>query len=228
MVDFRSREDGTHYPIKGGRPVYPQQKQEEEIRLSTADTAKIIRNELKKKFPSQKFSVTSENYSGGSSIDVRWIDGVALTDVEDVVKGYENAGFDGSIDLKYYKTHYLLPNGEIVLAKSEGTASSGGYYPAVDNVKPKGAKIIHMGANYIFCERRISDETAEKVSKEIARQSNLEYRGLDSMPKDVGHGDTWGQIVHKFLRKKGLTHYKGVRHTEAMAGSWPEDFYVLE
>ncbi len=227
-MEFRSRDDGSHYPLKSGTPVYPEQKREEEIRLSTADTAKIIRNELKEKFPGQKFSVVSENYSGGSSIDIRWTDGVSLTDVESVVKGYENAGFDGSIDLKYYKTHYLLPNGKIVLGRSEGTASSGGYYPAVDNVKPEGAKIIHMGANFIFCERSISPEMQEKVAKEIAHDSNLEFRSLDSVPKDVGHGDTWGMIVTKFLRNKDLTNYKGVKHTDVHAGTWPDEFYALQ
>jgi len=38
--------------------------------LSTKDIAKQTREELKKKFPKCKFSVTMENYSGGSSISI--------------------------------------------------------------------------------------------------------------------------------------------------------------
>ena len=68
--------------------------------ISTADTAKLIRKELKERFPGQKFSVRSKSYAGGSSIDVRWGNGVSPVEVDKVIKKYEGSEFDGMIDLK--------------------------------------------------------------------------------------------------------------------------------
>ena len=41
---------------------------------SVAEQARVIRSELKTAFPGVKFSVTSDSYSGGSSIHIKWVD----------------------------------------------------------------------------------------------------------------------------------------------------------
>jgi hypothetical protein len=43
--------------------------------LSCAETAKLVRKVLKTAFQGVKFSVRSDTYSGGASIDIRWTDG---------------------------------------------------------------------------------------------------------------------------------------------------------
>ena len=43
--------------------------------LTTAETAKLVRERLKAEFPGVRFSVRSQSYSGGSSIHVGWLDG---------------------------------------------------------------------------------------------------------------------------------------------------------
>ena len=50
--------------------------------LSCADTAKLIRADLKTNYPNVKFSVRSSVYSGGASIRVSWVDGCFVEDVE--------------------------------------------------------------------------------------------------------------------------------------------------
>jgi len=65
-----------------------------------SETAKKIRKALKSKFPGQKFSVTSKNYSMGSSVDVDWIDGPLLSAVQEVTRRFQSASFDGMIDLE--------------------------------------------------------------------------------------------------------------------------------
>lgn len=72
------------------------------IWLGAAELAKIVRKELKAAFPGQKFSVRSSNYSGGSSIEIRWTDGPTQADVDLVVKYLQRVSFDGMIDLKEY------------------------------------------------------------------------------------------------------------------------------
>jgi len=76
--------------------------------IGTTDVAKIIRKKLRSLFPKQDFSVISRKYSGGSSIDVRWVDGVATEKVEKEIKEYSGSGFDGMQDLKYSKDNPYL------------------------------------------------------------------------------------------------------------------------
>jgi hypothetical protein len=195
--------------------------------LSCAETAKIIRGELKKKFPGQKFSVRSDVYSMGASIDVRWENGVSLKAIEEVVKKYESSGFDGSIDLKYGKTHYLTKEGEIILGYSMGTQESAGYVPSFREPMPEGAREVHLGADFIFCERTITEELQDQIAREMAMLMNEEYKGLDS-PCKIKERNTWRNIVYGFVRDKDLTVYNGLKQTYCTSGSFPDDFFVLK
>jgi hypothetical protein len=65
---------------------------------SLVAAAKNIRIELKAAFPSVKFSVKSERFSGGDSIDVRWIDGPTEEQVETIIDKYKGGSFDGMTD----------------------------------------------------------------------------------------------------------------------------------
>jgi hypothetical protein len=51
--------------------------------------AKVLRRELALRFPDQDFSVKTDRYTGGSSIDVSWEDGVAEAEVKPVVDMYQ-------------------------------------------------------------------------------------------------------------------------------------------
>lgn len=103
-------------------------------RLTCAETAKLVRKALAIAFPGCKFSVRSETYSGGASIDVRWTDGPTVRQVEAVAKRYSGATFDGMIDLK--ESHTSTLNGETV----------------------------HFGADFVFCERSFSVPFYKRVA----------------------------------------------------------------
>jgi tRNA A37 threonylcarbamoyladenosine dehydratase len=65
------------------------------------ETAKKIRKELKKEFPRVKFSVTSKEYSMGSSVYVSKKEGRATkAEVEAVVEKFKSSTFDGMEDYK--------------------------------------------------------------------------------------------------------------------------------
>ena len=49
----------------------PRYEEVRKKRLSTTDIAKLIRKDIKKKYPKLKTSVKTEYFAGGSSIDVR-------------------------------------------------------------------------------------------------------------------------------------------------------------
>ena len=121
--------------------------------LGVADTARLLRKELKVNFPGTKFSVRSDSYSGGASIRVSYNGaggGPIGADVEDVATFFASSGFDGMIDLAYGKYHYMLPDGSFIKGRSSGTAGSGGVHEGWDNEMPEGAVEVHFGADYIF------------------------------------------------------------------------------
>lgn len=132
--------------------------------LSCAETAKLIRAQLKAKFPGVKFSVKSSVYAGGASIDVAWVDGPTGKMVDAIVKPFEGRGFDGMIDLAYSKTAFLMPDGSAVFAQTEGTADSGGVYPAGKAFKPvPEAERVHFGSNYVFTTRKCTPAFLERA-----------------------------------------------------------------
>lgn len=102
--------------------------------LSVTDTAKLVRAALKAGFPGVKFSVRSDSYSGGASIDISWTDGPFEKDVEQIANRYQGSDFDGMQDLKTYRSGTLigLPGGE------------------VEEVK--------FGADFVFTHRELSPE----------------------------------------------------------------------
>jgi len=71
-------------------------------RIKQTDVSKLVRGILKKNFPGTKFSVRTKTYTGGSSIDVSWTNGVSKDKVEKLVGGFHGAEFDGMQDLKLY------------------------------------------------------------------------------------------------------------------------------
>lgn len=123
--------------------------------LSCAETAKLVRLALRHGFPAVRFSVRSKTYSGGASITVRWQGGPTAEEVESVVRPFEGAEFDGMIDLKAHRDHWLTSDGRAIIAFDPGTRSSGGVLPSVENPPPElDARLVSFGADFIFCERR--------------------------------------------------------------------------
>jgi TusA-related sulfurtransferase len=113
-------------------------------RYSTTEVAQIIREELKKKYPTTKFSVRSQKYSGGSSINIYWTDGASTSDVESFVRQFEGCQFDGGQDLKTY--HTSMWNGIEV----------------------------RWGVDFVSCSREYSKESLEAWSNKVAKEFNCE------------------------------------------------------
>jgi len=85
------------------------------IKSESAQAAKEIKAILKAKYPTTKFSVKSENFAGGNSVDVKWIFGPTYNEVENIVKRRQYGYFDSMDDMYIHTSHALdvLPNGEV-------------------------------------------------------------------------------------------------------------------
>lgn len=141
--------------------------------VGVADTAKLIRKKLKDAYPNTKFSIRSKSYSGGASIDIDWWDGPTTEQVDKIVQMYSGSGFDGSIDLRYYITHWMLPDGSVEIAHDQGSTGSGGGHPEITcpQSHPQ-AKRVHFMANHVFTDRKYTQNFIEKVAQ-IVHQDTL-------------------------------------------------------
>jgi len=127
--------------------------------IQSKELGKYVRTLLKQAFPAHKFSVTADRSTG--SIDVILTDETLTTEawatlrkeVTDAVGFLHGEGFDGSIDMRYSRKHYLLPSGEIIYAGTEGTKGSRGYVAAVHIPKPEHAKQLRLCSSFIRIAR---------------------------------------------------------------------------
>lgn len=126
------------------------------VRIDTAELSKIIKKALTTAFPTAKFSVRLERYSGGSSIRVNWTDGPAVASVEDLVGHLKGKGFDGMIDMEYSRYHWLHADGSISLAGTRGTEGSRGTVEEFWTPQPEGATLVYLGSGYLSISRESS------------------------------------------------------------------------
>lgn len=75
------------------------------MKTQSALCAKEIKKILTAKFPKIKFSVGSQNYAGGDSVNVSYNDGVPTQEVEKWIKGFQYGHFDGMTDMYEYSNH---------------------------------------------------------------------------------------------------------------------------
>lgn len=171
--------------------------------LSAAETAKLIRKVLKREFPGVTFSVTSETYSGGASVSIQWVDGPTTKQVDAHVGAFAGKGFDGMIDLSYYKDAWLLPDGTVSPAKSQGSGNSGGMDAPYDHPAPSpDAELVHFGAGYIHTNRHHSPEFVRRVAAEMEAKTGwtapaiLEHDSYWSRSKTVqtAYFENWTRI----------------------------------
>lgn len=170
--------------------------------ISCADTAKLIRAQLKKKWLGQKFSVRKRDYN---AIEVSWTDGPTEKAVNEVVMQYKGGGFDGTIDMEYYNTSWLLPDGTAQMAHRDGTTGS---VSPVDNPKPHPeAKRVQFGATYIFTQRSLSEKAErelaeiykEKYGKELDKSNRDDYHWRNKLLQDF---DKYERKEEKAEKKK--------------------------
>jgi hypothetical protein len=107
-----------------------------------------------------KFSVTSDSFSMGNSVDVRWVDGPTSKDVEKVSDKYQEGNFDGSDDSYKYDRSV---DGE-----------------AVDTVLGR--------AKYCHTNRSLSPELQEIVEAALCVAQKVAYVGQYT-PNLYGSGD---------------------------------------
>jgi len=204
--------------------------------LSCAETAKLVREAVKRHFPGTRFSVRSDNYAGGASIHVSWALGPTTKEVEVVAKQFEGKDFDGMIDMACHYDHWLLPDGTTRIRHTPGTEGSRGMIQAIDNpIPPVGAEAVRFGADYIFCERSYGENENglnEKVSRAMCELQHITYEGPNTRGL-FGDGDP-DVVQHHAWRLLQDTsfapgeEYTGLRRATPEENDWQHCFVVLK
>lgn len=147
--------------------------------ISVTDTAKIVRQELKKHFPGVQFSVRSSSYSMGASIDISWTDGPITKAVEAITGQFEGSSFDSMQDMKISRR-----------STWEG-------------------REVRWGSDYVTPTRKYSKQfyrqIAERICKEYSvpipeiKQSSYEYRGKTEFGNPYIEDDTLSDLINREL-----------------------------
>ena len=87
-----------------GRAPFTERQEGETLYRSytTAGTAQLIREALKKAFPTMKFSVTSSTFANGSSVDIAYTDGPSSKQVAQVYAPFISGHFNSQEDMYEY------------------------------------------------------------------------------------------------------------------------------
>lgn len=102
------------------RNAYKAELKANPTKSSSANCATAIREELKKEFPSVKFSVKSSNFANGDSVHITWNEGPTTEQVEEFTRKYQYGRFDGMTDsYEYSNSIDNLPQSKYVSTRRE-------------------------------------------------------------------------------------------------------------
>ena len=198
--------------------------------IELAQVSRMLKTRLQREFPGVRFSVRSESYSGGSSIDIHWSDGPTTKQVEAISDAYKSRGFDGMIDMAYSYHHWLLPNGDVVLAGTSGTEGGRGTVPAWECPKPHpDAKAVRLSSGYVSCHREVTDKAKAGILAAWRTMSPHErFKLYSKVRPDAGqyHGPGgWPELVlargwraRRLQRRASRSYRLGHRARSALAG----------
>jgi hypothetical protein len=152
-------------------------------KTKAAQAAAQIREILKKEFPTTKFSVKSDNFSMGDSVNVSWIDGVAPRKVEKLISHYQYGKFNGMEDIyectnrrdDIPQTKWLSCNREVsdavYLSKLEELR---GKWDVLANVRPENIRETN---------REIFDKTTFWTARDFIYSQFRGFEEIDILPE---------------------------------------------
>ena len=96
------------------RDEYKKNNKKGKYITQAAKASKTIKTILKKEYPEIKFSVRSDNFANGSSVNVSWTDGIPDDTLRSFLNQFEYGHFDGMEDLYHYSNVKDMPQAKFV------------------------------------------------------------------------------------------------------------------
>lgn len=154
------------------RETYKAEQKAKGKQLSgSAQAAAAIREELKTKFKGVKFSVTSDNFSMGNSVDIRWTDGPTEDEVSAISGKYQYGHFNGMEDIyEYSNSREDIPQAKYV---SEHRKQSEETRAAID------AAALELWPGTGFDEERYREQQVRKLFNETSLPVGAKVLGIE-------------------------------------------------
>ena len=125
--------------------------------VSANETAKLVRAILKRRNPNLKIGVRMNRYAGGVSIDIsvpKHVGDATLKFISETVEPFCGTGFDGMIDLSFYKDSWLNFDGSASKGQCGGTTGSKGTVEPYAHPQPfASSEMVHFGVSHISVQR---------------------------------------------------------------------------
>lgn len=188
---------------------------------SGSNATKQMKKELVAKFPSIKFSVRYQSYSGGDSARASWNFGPTTDEVDSVIDKYQYGRFDGMTD------SYEYNKDETKLVTPEGVVKNFG-----------GVKYVSSDRDAILNNGKTGNEQWESetsiqllIAKDLAKLNGVEWIGAYTLIPNWGR-DTAKDHAYRILRKNSfdtdnVTSYDGLEAT-GVSGGQIEDLYKIK
>jgi len=192
-------------------------------------TAKTIKKRLTALYPKVKFSVTSDTFSMGNSVDIRWTDGPASDVVNAIAKQYQYGDFDSMNDsynytgvdsalgcegAKYVSCHRRVSSEY----KAQVAAKADEVYGKLDpNDFGYRSKLAEIEKTY-FTYPQAEPKQGISTSQDGAMLSGLEYEVI----KDVDTRDNSELFVVKFITR--VEDFKALRQIMDSYGGYYSRF----
>lgn len=129
--------------------------------LGRARTARIAKNMLKKAFPGQTFSVTSNP----NEMNVNWTGGPSIEQVKNIVGIFEGSFYDSDLEMNVGVTIWESPDGTYSAGNCITPPFAPNYVPPFSNPKPHPHAVeVRSGVYDIFyySHRPVQGLTPEK------------------------------------------------------------------
>lgn len=159
--------------------------------------AKNIRKELKLAFPGVKFSVRSDSFSMGNSVDVSWSNGPTSKAVEEIIGKYQYGHFDGMEDIYRDNNSAFSSAVGIVLGQAKyvhGHRSTVDYHEAAGKALCEAQGVEYLGT---YSTRKLFGEMdGECLRTHIHRLLGLSELPVDGTPLT---SVTWDREEHRYV-----------------------------
>jgi len=187
------------------------------MKTQAALCARDIKQVLKKKYPSIKFRVKSDNFANGNSVDISWNLGPTSDDIDKLIKGYQYGHFDGMIDMyEHSNVRDDMHQAKFVHCNREYKTEE-----EIANSKLKWRDPLYKDL------WKLERTLYHIIGRDLCKIMKIEYKGMNErVPDDFQHmirgysyGGSLQNLIYQLLHPAAfMAGYHGVRHKKTEDG----------
>lgn len=191
------------------------------LKTESAQCANTIKKLLIKYYPTIKFSVRSDNFSNGNSVDISWNLGPLSEEIEKLVNHYEAGTFDGMTDCyNYDNVRNDIPQAKYVHCQRE-------YKTNEEILAEKHNKPLKWRDPTRIDLYKEEKTLTHIVGRDLCARMGIEYKGLNELvPQDYQHmirgyisNGSLQDLIYQLLNQAQLmTGYHGIKNKKTESG----------